>query len=68
MSNPGFNPILTGRENIYNKGAVLGFSKKEIDAKQDAIVDFTEIKEFIDMPVQKYSSGMMERMEGRNVC
>ncbi|MDD4735022.1 MAG: ABC transporter ATP-binding protein [Kiritimatiellae bacterium] len=58
----GFNPILTGRENIYNKGAVLGFTKKEIDAKFDAIVDFAEIKEFIDMPVQNYSSGMKVRL------
>lgn len=58
----GFNPILTGRENIYNNGAVLGFSKKEIDAKFDAIVDFAEIGEFIDTPVQNYSSGMKVRL------
>ncbi len=58
----GFNPILTGRENIYNNGAVLGFSKKEIDAKYDAILDFAEIDEFIDMPVQNYSSGMKVRL------
>jgi lipopolysaccharide transport system ATP-binding protein len=58
----GFNPILTGRENIYNNGAVLGFSKKEIDAKYDAIVDFSEIKDFIDSPVQNYSSGMKVRL------
>jgi lipopolysaccharide transport system ATP-binding protein len=58
----GFNPILTGRENIYNNGAVLGFSKKEIDAKYDAIVDFSEIKDFIDAPVQNYSSGMKVRL------
>lgn len=58
----GFNPILTGRENIYNKGAILGFTKKEIDRKFDAIVDFAEIEEFIDMPVQNYSSGMKVRL------
>ncbi len=58
----GFNPILTGRENIYNNGAVLGFSKKEIDAKYDAIVAFAEMDEFIDMPVQNYSSGMKVRL------
>ena len=58
----GFNPILTGRENIYNNGAVLGFSKKEIDAKFDAIVEFAEIGEFLDTPVQNYSSGMKVRL------
>lgn len=58
----GFNPILTGRENIYNNGAVLGFSKKEIDKKFDAIVDFAEIGDFIDTPVQNYSSGMKVRL------
>ncbi|MCG8308800.1 MAG: ABC transporter ATP-binding protein [Cytophagales bacterium] len=58
----GFNPILTGRENIYNNGAVLGFSKKEIDTKFDAIVEFAEIADFIDMPVQNYSSGMRVRL------
>ncbi|WNH09618.1 polysaccharide ABC transporter ATP-binding protein [Thalassobellus suaedae] len=58
----GFNPILTGRENIYNNGAVLGFTKKEIEAKVEAIIDFAEIREFIDMPVQNYSSGMKVRL------
>ncbi len=58
----GFNPILTGRENIYNNGAVLGFSKSEIDSKLDDIIDFAEIREFIDMPVQNYSSGMRVRL------
>ncbi len=58
----GFNPILTGRENIYNKGAILGFAKKEIDRRFDEIVEFSEIKEFIDMPVQNYSSGMKVRL------
>ncbi|MGB0897344.1 MAG: ABC transporter ATP-binding protein, partial [Flavobacteriaceae bacterium] len=58
----GFNPILTGRENIYNNGAVLGFSKAEIDKKVEEIIDFSEIREFIDMPVQNYSSGMKVRL------
>lgn len=58
----GFNPILTGRENIYNNGAVLGFTRAEIDAKVEEIIDFSEIREFIDMPVQNYSSGMKVRL------
>jgi lipopolysaccharide transport system ATP-binding protein len=58
----GFNPILTGRENIYNNGAVLGFSQKEINEKFDEIVEFSEIGEFIDTPVQNYSSGMKVRL------
>src|SRR5690554_5072510 len=58
----GFNPILSGREDIYNNGAILGFTKKEIDDKLDAIIDFAEIREFIDMPVQNYSSGMKVRL------
>src|SRR5690554_2457326 len=58
----GFNPILSGRENIYNNGAILGFTKKEIDDKLDEIIDFAEIREFIDMPVQNYSSGMKVRL------
>ncbi len=58
----GFNPILTGRENIYVNAAVLGLTKQEIDAKYDEIVDFAEIGEFIDMPVQSYSSGMTVRL------
>jgi len=58
----GFNPILTGRENIYINGSVLGLTKKEIDAKIDEIIDFAEIREFIDMPVQSYSSGMTVRL------
>lgn len=58
----GFNPILTGRENIYINGAVLGLSKKRIDEKIDDIIDFAEVREFIDMPVQSYSSGMQVRL------
>ncbi len=58
----GFNPILSGRENIYNNGAILGFTKKEINAKVEEIIDFAEIREFIDMPVQNYSSGMKVRL------
>ncbi len=58
----GFNPILTGRENIYNNGAVLGFTRAEIDAKVEEIIDFAEIREFIDTAVQNYSSGMKVRL------
>ncbi|WP_298237007.1 ABC transporter ATP-binding protein [uncultured Algibacter sp.] len=58
----GFNGILSGRENIYNNGAILGFTRKEIDAKVEDIIDFAEIREFIDMPVQNYSSGMKVRL------
>jgi lipopolysaccharide transport system ATP-binding protein len=58
----GFSPFLTGRENVYNNGAVLGFSKEEIDQKFDDIVEFAELKEFIDTPVQNYSSGMKVRL------
>jgi lipopolysaccharide transport system ATP-binding protein len=58
----GFNPILTGRENIYNNAAILGFSKKETDKKLEEIIEFAEIEEFLDMPVQNYSSGMRVRL------
>lgn len=58
----GFNAILTGRENIYSRGAVLGFTKAEIDKKLDAIIDFSELEEFIDTPVVNYSSGMKVRL------
>jgi lipopolysaccharide transport system ATP-binding protein len=58
----GFNPILTGRENIYVNASVLGLKKRDIDASLDEIVDFAEIGEFIDMPVQSYSSGMAVRL------
>jgi lipopolysaccharide transport system ATP-binding protein len=58
----GFNPILTGRENIYVNGSILGLSKKIIDKKLDEIVDFAELRDFIDTPVQSYSSGMVVRL------
>ena len=54
----GFNPLLTGRENIYANGILLGLSKKDVDFKFDEIVQFSGLEEFIDMPVQNYSSGM----------
>ncbi len=60
--NAGFNPILTGRENIFIIGSVLGFSRKEIQQRLESIIDFAEIEEFIDMPVQNYSSGMQVRL------
>ncbi|WP_452227700.1 ABC transporter ATP-binding protein [Lacinutrix sp. MEBiC02404] len=58
----GFNSILSGRENIYNNGAILGFTRKEIDSKLEEIIAFAELEEFIDMPVQHYSSGMKVRL------
>jgi len=58
----GFNPILSGRENIYVNGSVLGLAKEEIDQKLDEIIEFSELDEFIDSPVQNYSSGMKVRL------
>jgi lipopolysaccharide transport system ATP-binding protein len=58
----GFSPMLTGRENIYISGAVLGMTPREIRQRFDEIVDFSELAEFIDMPVRNYSSGMSVRL------
>jgi len=58
----GFNPILTGRENVYVAASVYGLSKKEIDEKYDEIVEFAEMEEFMESPVQNYSSGMKVRL------
>jgi len=58
----GFHPLLSGRENVYINGAILGMTKKELDKKFDDIVNFADIGDFIDAPVKHYSSGMFVRL------
>ena len=58
----GFNPEMTGRENVYMNGAILGMTKAEIDAKMEQIIEFSEVRDFIDTPVKRYSSGMFVKL------
>ncbi len=58
----GFNGEMTGRENVYLNGTILGMTKAEIDAKMEDIIEFSEVREFIDTPVKRYSSGMFVKL------
>src|SRR5207244_7224555 len=58
----GFHPELSGRENIFLNGAILGMSRREVARKFDDIVDFAEVNRFLDTPVKRYSSGMYTRL------
>ena len=58
----GFDPNLTGRENVYLNGAILGYTKQKLQASFDEILEFSELGEFIDVPVKNYSSGMVARL------
>jgi lipopolysaccharide transport system ATP-binding protein len=58
----GFHPELTGRENVYLNGTILGMTKKEVDSKFDDIIEFSGVEKFIDTPVKRYSSGMLVRL------
>src|SRR5690606_28822097 len=58
----GFNPDLTGRENVYMNGALLGFSKKQVDDFYDEVVEFAELEMFMDKKLKNYSSGMQVRL------
>ncbi|WP_310550694.1 ABC transporter ATP-binding protein [Paenibacillus glufosinatiresistens] len=58
----GFNPELTGRENIYLNGAVLGYTKEEMKSLEKNIIEFSELKDFIDIPIKYYSTGMYARL------
>ena len=58
----GFNGEMTGRENVYMNGAILGMTRAEIDAKMEQIIEFSEVREFIDTPVKRYSSGMFVKL------